>query len=138
LDLSKDPGHDDFSPSIIRSVAVEIGVPLPRLINVCLEVGNYPDFLKVSRITPVFKAGDPTQFENYRPISVLSVFYKVFERVIRKDLSVFLKSRVISLAVGIYFVVVIPPTWQSWWNNGGKKLKSMAKGRTMYGDFYRL
>ena len=83
LDPSKGPGHDDFSPSVVRSVAAEISVPLSRLINVCLEVGHFPSFLKVARITPVFKAGDPTQFGNYRPISVLSVFSKVFERVIQ-------------------------------------------------------
>ena len=85
LDLvpSKGLGHDNFSPSIIRSVAAEVSVPLLRLINICLEVGHFPDFLKVARITPVLKAGDPTQFGNYRPISVLSVFSKVFERVIQ-------------------------------------------------------
>ena len=48
-----------------------------------LEVGHFPDFLKVARVTPVFKAGDPTEFGNYRPMSALSAFSKVLERIIQ-------------------------------------------------------
>ena len=44
-----------------------------RLINVCLEAGHFPDFIKVAKVTPIFKADDPTRFGNHWPISVLSV-----------------------------------------------------------------
>ena len=44
----------------------------------------------MARITSVFKKGDPTQFSNYRPISVLSVMSKIFERVIQARLSDYL------------------------------------------------
>ena len=92
LDPSKGPGHDGFSPSVIRHVASEMSVPLSRLINVCLEAGHFPEFLKVARVTPVFKADDPTQVGNYRPISVLSVFSKIFERVIQGRLLSYLNK----------------------------------------------
>ena len=71
-------------------MAYELSIPLSKLINKCLEAGYFPDFLKTARITPVFKTGDPTQFGNYRPISVLSVISKIFERVIQARLSGFL------------------------------------------------
>ena len=90
LDPSKGPGHDDISPSVVRSAASEISAPLSRLMNVCLEAGHFPDFMKVARVTPVFKADDPTKFGNYRPISVLSVFSKIFERIIQGRILSFL------------------------------------------------
>jgi hypothetical protein len=86
LDHCKGPGYDDFSPGVLKDAAVEISVPLSRLINTCLEGGHFPDFLKIARIKPVFKADDPTLFGNYRPISVLSVFSKIFERVVQTRL----------------------------------------------------
>ena len=92
LDPSKGPGHDEFSPLVVRHASSEISVPLSRLINVCLEAGYFPDFMKVAKVTPVFKADDPTQFGNYRPISVLSVFSKIFERVIQGRLLSFLNK----------------------------------------------
>ena len=42
--------------------------------------------LKYSEIKPIFKKGDKTQFENYRPISLLPVFSKIFEKVLYKRL----------------------------------------------------
>ena len=91
--MSKGPGHDDFSPSVLHWVSREISAPLSGLINACLGAGFFPDFLKVARITPIFKSGDPTQFGNYRPISVLSVFSKIFERVIQGRLLSFLNKQ---------------------------------------------
>ena len=50
--------------------------------------------MKVAKVAPVFKADDPTKFGNYRPISVLSVFSKVFERVIQGRILSFLNREV--------------------------------------------
>ena len=93
LDGSKGPGHDDISPSVLKFISREIGTPLSVLINGCLEAGHFPEFLKVARVTPVFKAGDPTMFGNYRPISVLSAFSKIFERIIQKRILGFFKKQ---------------------------------------------
>ena len=91
LDPSKGPGHDGFSPAVLRFVSAEVSGPLSRLINACLGAGHFPDFLKMARVTPIFKEGDPAQFGNYRPISVLSAISKIFERVIQGRLLSFLK-----------------------------------------------
>ena len=42
---------------------------------------HFPDKLKLARVTPIFKSGDPTVISNYRPISVLSCFSKLFEKI---------------------------------------------------------
>ena len=47
-----------------------------------MQTGEFPDSLKVGKITPVFKKGNLEEFENYRPISTLPIFGKIFEKVI--------------------------------------------------------
>ena len=93
LDCSKGPGHDGIAPAVLSYAATEVSGLLSRLVNACLQAGHFPDFLKVARVTPVFKDGDPTQLGNYRPISVLSALSKVFERVIQTRLLGFLGRR---------------------------------------------
>ena len=93
LDPSKGPGFDSIAPAMIRHVSDQMSVPLSRLINACIQAGYFPDFWKVARVTPIFKAGDPTSFGNYRPISVLPVFSKIFERIIQERLVSFLNGQ---------------------------------------------
>ena len=51
------------------------------MVNLSFEQGVCPDELKIAVITPLYKAKDPMFFNNYRPISLLSVFSKIFERL---------------------------------------------------------
>ena len=45
-----------------------------------LHTGIFPDKLKLAKVIPVFKKGDRTKLDSYRPISILSVIYKTFEK----------------------------------------------------------
>ena len=47
-----------------------------------MNQGIFSDELKIDRVTPNFKKGDKEHFENYRPISILPLFGKIFEKVI--------------------------------------------------------
>jgi hypothetical protein len=51
-----------------------------------LSTGTFPDRLKYSEIKPIYKKGDKTQITNYRPISLLPAFSKIFEKVLYKRL----------------------------------------------------
>ena len=52
---------------------------LTQIMNYCLKNNFFPDILKNVEITPCFKKGDKGEKENYRPVSILSNFSKVFE-----------------------------------------------------------
>ena len=86
LESSKGAGWDGVSPKVIKAVAGEIAGPLSRLYNCCMREGHYPACFKVARVVPVFKAEDPTQFSNYRPVSVLPTLSQIFERVLKARL----------------------------------------------------
>ena len=63
-----------------------------RVYNQSIETGIVPNILKVSQVTPVYKSGDATDPANYRPISTLSSFSKVFEKLIYNQLYSFLEK----------------------------------------------
>ena len=75
-------GYDNISNKHIKYARNILTKPLTLLINQCLHTGIYPSQLKLSRVKPLHKAGDKTQFGNYRPISLLPSLSKIFERVI--------------------------------------------------------
>ena len=62
---------------------------LTLLINQSLQSGIFPDKLKIAKVVPIFKAGKDnidSYVHNYRPISLLSCFSKIFERVVYNQL----------------------------------------------------
>ncbi len=56
------------------------------MINTSLDCGIFPDELKVTWVSPIYKSGDRTDLGNYRPISVLSTASKLYERVVYNQL----------------------------------------------------
>ena len=79
LKPNKGAGWDGVSPRVIKASARKIGAPLSQLYNCCLRSGYYPSCFKVARVVPVFKSEDPTQFSNYRSVSVLPVLSQIFK-----------------------------------------------------------
>ena len=72
-----------FSPLSVRFM---------QIYNQWIETGIVPNTLKVSQVTPVYKNGDATDPANYRPISTLSSFSKVFEKLTHNQLYNFLEK----------------------------------------------
>ena len=69
-----------------------ISAPLVDIINLSLLKGIFPDKLKIAKVIPVYKAEDPSLFVNYRPISLLPVFSKLFEKVMYDPLVEFAET----------------------------------------------
>ena len=66
---------------------------LSRLLNNCMIMGHFPQTLKTGKITPIFKKGNKELIENYRPVSTLPIFGKIFEKVIYRRLYNFFISK---------------------------------------------
>lgn len=77
------PGHDKITVNIIKQTHMEILKPLLHIINLSFEVGRVPTHFKTSVIIPVHKSGAKTNISNYRPISLISNFAKIFEKSLK-------------------------------------------------------
>jgi hypothetical protein len=84
-DLKKrsSPGLDGITPAILQICRDQLVDHLVLLVNESLSTGIFPDQLKIAKIVPVYKSECKKNVSNYRPISVLSVFSKIFEQVIK-------------------------------------------------------
>ena len=93
-DINKATGIDNI-PAKILKWCIDLLVPiLTKLFNRCIEVGIYPDSLKLARVTPVFKGGNQNETTSYRPISILTQFNRIFEKLLRDRLFEFLGKKI--------------------------------------------
>jgi len=74
-------GIDDIHPKVVKAVSHIVSPVLSHIINLSFITGVVPADLKAARVTPIFKSGDPKSKGNYRPISVLNCFSKIFEKL---------------------------------------------------------
>ena len=82
LDVKKSTGPNSIPVFILKILKPFFSFWLSQLINLSFKVGIFPDILKIAKITPLHKKECKLNFQNYRPISLLSVFSKIFEKSI--------------------------------------------------------
>ena len=99
---------------------------LTNCINNSIETGYYLDSLKEANITPIFKKDDPLDKSNYRPVSILPLISKVFERLIYNQLSEYTESFLNHISCGFRkthstqnALFKLLHTWQKELDNGG-------------------
>ena len=90
LVTGKSCGHDGISATIIKWCAPYIMSPLLNILNAFLKHGSYPKIFKLAKVTALFKGGIESEADNFRPISVLPVLNKIFEKIIHQQLVDFL------------------------------------------------
>ncbi len=71
---------DGIGPQILKIAAPVITKSLTHIINLSIMSGNFPETLKCAKVTPIFKKGEKEDPGNYRPISILPVLSKLFEK----------------------------------------------------------
>ena len=67
-------------------------LPLAHIINMSFVTGVYPELLKIVKVIPIHKGGFTQDVNNYRPISLLSIFDKIIEKLLHKRLYNFLEE----------------------------------------------
>ena len=87
---NKSSGPASIPLKLLIIAADLIVVPLCRIINLSFNCGVFPDVLKVAKVIPLHKGGSTQDVNNFRPISLLSIFDKIIEKLMHKRLYHFL------------------------------------------------
>ena len=85
-------GQDNISCNLLKKIEPVIANPLTKLINQCLNVGMFPDKLKIAKVIPLHKKEDIHTMDNYRPISLLPAISKIFERILYDQIYDYMSS----------------------------------------------
>lgn len=86
LDLRKGAGSDRISPIFVNRCGKSLAYPLSIIFKRSLDEGIFPHEWKTAHITPIYKSGPKHDVENYRPISKLCIFSKIFEKLVYAQL----------------------------------------------------
>ena len=86
VDTNKASGVDRIGAGVLQMAAEGISHSLTTLLNASLDTGQVPSKWKLAVIIPVTKSGTSESLENFRPISLLPVVAKVFERLVHQQL----------------------------------------------------
>ena len=87
------PGYDEIGKDILQISLPFTKNPLIYLLNLSLSQGIFPQELKTANVIPLFKSDDPMRFNNYRPVSLLSIFSKIYEKVMYNRIISFLTDQ---------------------------------------------
>ena len=85
-------GYDEMPASILKKCIDEYITPITYLVNLSIRQGTFPNELKLAKVIPIFKSGNEQLINNYRPISVLTFFSKIYEKVMANFLIIFLDA----------------------------------------------
>ncbi len=85
-------GNDTISSYFLKLAMPFIENSLVFLFNTSLETSLFPDCWKIARVTPIFKDGDRADKSNYRPISILPVISRLFEKIVFNQLYQYLNG----------------------------------------------
>ena len=90
MPTNKSHGFYSFPTFILKYACDYIKAILTDIFNLSMETGNYPSKLKMAKVIPIFKADDELGPNNYRPISLLSCFNRIFEKLMQKRMKLFI------------------------------------------------
>ena len=92
LDPNKAHGCNNISIKMIKTCSQSLILPSKIIFEQSLKKGKFPEIWKKANVVPVHKKEDKMLVKNYRPISLLPIFGKMFERVIYNSLFNYFQS----------------------------------------------
>ena len=93
LSRKKACGHDGLPPGMLKDAAIAIAKPLTHVMNLILQTGIVPFDFKHAVVSPIFKSGAKQELDNYRPVSVLPICSKIFEKSVHRQVSEYLEEK---------------------------------------------
>ena len=93
LKTKKNNDMREISVFILKSNRFNLAAPLSILFNQSINSGKFPQKLKHATIIPIHKKGSKEELCNYRPISLLSTFSKIFEKLMKNFLMNYLDAK---------------------------------------------
>ena len=94
---------NDIPVSILKESVSAYYEKLTDIFNSYIKSGTFPEILKKSEVTPVFKKGDPTPKTDYCPVSTLSNFSKIFEKLIYLQLNNYMQNKFSIYLTRVYY-----------------------------------
>lgn len=86
LNNTNSEGYDEINTKIIKACTNELIEILSYLINLSFSTGTFPEALKLSIVKPLYKNGEKSDVNNYRPITLIPIISKIFEKCMYKRL----------------------------------------------------
>jgi len=94
LNEKKAMGLDEIPAKLVVASASYIAQPFTYIINLSIQNGIVPKLMKNAKVTPVYKnKGSRLDSSNYRPISILSIFSKVLEKIVNTQIHLYLSEK---------------------------------------------
>ena len=90
--MNKAHGHDEISIRMLKLCESAITEPLYLIFKNCLSSNTFPDVWKKANVIPVHKKGDKQVLKNYRPVSLLPICGKIFEKLLFNTLHSFFED----------------------------------------------
>ena len=103
LGLKKAVGCDDVLSEFIKFSADVIAQYLHYYFNFAFNFRIFSDSCKIAKAVPIHKSGSKLQMGNYQPISILTSFFKIFQKLIHQRMLTFLKTHKVLLRFLIKF-----------------------------------
>jgi retron-type reverse transcriptase len=90
--VEKSPEIDGINGIFIKDGASILKRPISNLCNLSIKLATVPNECKVAKLKPLFKKGKKTDPKNYRPISLLPLVSKIFEKIVHDQTQKYLKD----------------------------------------------
>ena len=93
LNTNKTPGADNIHPRVLKELSMSLSKPLTYLFNKSINDGQLPTDWKTANVSAIFKKGEKSDANNYRPVSLTSIVCKILESIIRDVLQNFFENQ---------------------------------------------
>ena len=80
--INKAAGIDDVSGRFLKDGVDVLAIPITQICNLSIKLSHFPKDCKLAKLKPLYKKGTKTDTKNFRPISLLPIVSKIFEKVI--------------------------------------------------------